>query len=100
MEKNTFEILEAVLKGDRTITQANRKKFLRYLTEPAPVPNNDPRIYSRCEAAKLLGNKTPRYVDQLCRRGLLQKFTPRGNKRSIGVLGESLHQFIEGTPSD
>jgi hypothetical protein len=68
--------------------------------QPAePVQQNGhapPRIYSREQAAELLGNKTTRYIDLLTRKGLLQKFVPRGNIRAIGVTGQSLHQFIGG----
>jgi hypothetical protein len=61
-----------------------------------PVKGHEPRIFSRAEAAKLLGDKSTRFIDLLCRRGLLKKFTPRGNRRSIGVTAESFNQFLEG----
>jgi hypothetical protein len=102
MQINTIEVLDAVLKTDDTISAAQRKKLLQGLRgepSPAPVQNGDghsPRIYSRAEAAKLLGGKTCRFIDLLARKGLLKKFVPPGNKRAIGVCGESLHQFIEG----
>jgi hypothetical protein len=102
MQESTAKILEATLKADASITPAERNKILKLArgeSIPAPVQNgNDysPRIYSRAEAAKLVGDKTTRFVDLLCRRGLLKKFTPKGNRRAIGVTSESLHSFIAG----
>ena len=84
-----------------TVTSGQRSKILKLARgeEPqsAAVQNSNshvPRIYSREETAKMLGNRSLRYVDQLCRRGLLQKFTPKGNQRAIGVHSESLMAFI------
>jgi hypothetical protein len=102
MQNSTLKILDATLKSDGTVTPAERGKILKLARGEAPfapVQNgsgHEPRIYSREEAAKMLGNKTPRFVDLLCRRGLLRKFIPKGNRRAIGVCGESLRAFIEG----
>ena len=95
-------MVEATLKLDETISPARRKKFLQFLAgDPGPAPVQDgngrsPLIFSRAETGKTLGGKTPRWVDMLCRKGLLVKFVPRGNKRSIGITAASLHRFIEG----
>lgn len=101
MQSSTEKILEATLKADASIAPAKRNAILRFARNgdtAEPVQNgNEPRIYSRAEAAKLLGNRTTRFVDLLCRRGLLKKFTPRGNQRAIGIYGESLHSFVSGT---
>lgn len=103
MQTTTVSILEAALKADASIGTTERNKILRLVrnggtAEPVHSGNgNDPRIYSRAEAAKLLGDKTTRFVDLLCRRGLLKKFTPKGNQRAIGICGESLHSFVQGT---
>ena len=77
---------------------AKNKNPSRMSRLPGVVCGNghEPGIYSRQEAAKILGNKTTRYVDLLCRRGLLQKLVPKGNSRSIGVTGESMRAFIGG----
>jgi hypothetical protein len=102
MQDSTSKILESVLKADASIAPAERNKILKFVrgeSMPAPVQNgndNSPRIYSRAEAAKLVGDKTTRFVDLLCRRGLLKKFTPKGNRRAIGVTSESLRAFISG----
>lgn len=102
MQCHTLQILDATLRADSTIADAERKKILKLIRgEPMPAPDGNsnrqpPRIYSREQAAKLLGDKSSRFVDLLCRRGLLQKFIPKGNQRAIGILGESLHQFLEG----
>jgi len=89
--------------GQLTIDPKNLEQLISGLQIQAPAQNSssvqfgnghEPRIYSREETAKMLGNKTPRYVDLLCRRGLLQKFTPKGNCRAIGVYSESLMAFI------
>lgn len=93
------------MKADNTVSPAEKNRILKLVRGEAlsaPVQNGngqEPRIYSREETAKMVGDKTTRYVDQLCRRGLLQKFVPRGNKRAIGVTGESLTTFITGQPS-
>lgn len=99
MQEHTVSILTATLKADLSIPATERTRLLRiFRGEPMPAPNGNsqpPRIYSRTKAAELVGQKSTRYIDKLCRKGLLQKFTPRGNRRAIGILGESLHQFIE-----
>lgn len=103
MQDTTLKILDATLKSDASIAPAERNRILKLArwgeNIPPPFQNGDrpaPRIYSRAEAAKLLGDKTPRYIDLLCKRGLLKKFTPKGNQRAIGICGESLHAFISG----
>jgi hypothetical protein len=100
MQQSTLKILDATLKADASITPAERNRILKVARSgesPAPIGNDpEPRIYSREEAAKMLGGKTRRYVDLLCRRGLLQKFTPKGNRRAIGVSGDSLRAFVGG----
>ena len=102
MKDSTMKILDATLKADETVTPAERAwklKIFRGEAPSAPVQNgngHEPRIYSREEAAKMVGDKTTRFVDLLARRGLLKKFTPKGNRRSIGICGESLRAFIEG----
>jgi hypothetical protein len=102
MQVHVLEIISTALQADNTVSPAERKIFLRQLRgEPVPAPDgksnsHEPRIYSRTGAAKLLGDKSCRYIDLLCRRGLLEKFTPKGNQRSIGVTAESLNRFLEG----
>jgi hypothetical protein len=101
MQETTLKILDAALKADSSITTAERNRLLKLARnrEAELVQNGserEPRIYSRAEAAKVLGNKTTRFIDLLCRRGLLKKFTPKGNQRAIGISGESLHAFIAG----
>jgi hypothetical protein len=101
VQTHTIEILTATLKADNTIAESERRKILKLVRgEPTPAPegngNSRTRIYSRAECAKLLGDKTPRFIDLLCRKGLLQKFTARGSQRSIGVTSESLEKFLEG----
>ena len=101
MQTHTLTILETTLRTDSTVTAPQRKKILdaaRGETAPPPDGNRQPpRIYSREETAKLLGDRSTRFVDLLCRRGLLKKFTPKGNRRSIGITAESLNRFIEGS---
>lgn len=100
MNDATVRILDAALKADATVTPAIRAKILKLAksgdtTEPVRNGNgHSPRIYNREEAAKLLGDRTPQYVDQLCQRGLLKKFIPAGNKRAIGITSASLAAFI------
>ena len=102
MQAHTVSILAATLKADSTIAPAERTRLLKMIRgEPMPASDDNgkrqpPRIFSRQRAAELLGDKTPRFVDLLCRRGLLKKFTPKGNQRAIGICGESLHAFISG----
>ena len=100
MQTHTITILETTVRTDNTVSATQRKKILdasRGETAPALDGNrHPPRIYSREEAAKLLGDRSTRFVDLLCRRGLLKKFTPKGNQRSIGITAESFNRFIEG----
>jgi hypothetical protein len=97
-----LKVLDSLLKTDETVTSGQRSKILK-LARGEPVPaldgngnRHEPRIYSREEAAKMLGNKSTRFVDLLTRRGLLKKIIPKGNVRAIGICGESLHAFIAG----
>lgn len=98
MNEQTKKFMEITLKSDESITPAARNRILKFITrngEVEPVQNvNSPKIYSREQAAQLLGDKTERYIDQLCKRGLLQKFIPPGNVRAIGVTANSLNQFL------
>jgi hypothetical protein len=106
MQDATLKILTATLKSDATISPIQRGLILKLARDGAPsepvagknkISQPAQRIYSREEVAKLLGSKTPRYVDKLCKRGLLQKFTPKGNRRAIGILCESLQAFLAGS---
>ena len=100
MNEQTEKLLEMTLRSDKTITPAARSRILKLITrngEAEPVQNGNghtPKIYSREQAAQLLGDKTERYIDQLCKRGLLHKFIPPGNVRAIGVTANSLNQFL------
>jgi hypothetical protein len=105
MTVQTLSILDAALKADASVTAAQRSRILKVARaaegEPGPEQKSDngnspPRIYSRTQAAEMLGGKTTRYVSQLVTRGLLKKFLPRGNKRAIGITSESLNAFIAG----
>ena len=101
MQTHTVEIVTATLKADASIPAAERTRLLRiFRGEPMPAPNGNsqpPRIYSRTKAAEMLGEKSTRYVDQLCRRGLLERFVPAGNVRGIGITAKSFEQFLEGS---
>ena len=103
MQESTIKILDVTLKSDATVAPAERIRILRIArcgeNISAPVQSGNIyalRIYSRTEAAKLLGNKTPRYIDKLAKLGLLKKFVPKGNRRAIGICAESIRIFIEG----
>ena len=78
MQETTIKILEVTLKSDASITPAERNRILKLLrngTLAAPAESgtgHEARIYSRAEAAKLLGDKTTRFIDLLARRGLLK----------------------------
>lgn len=102
MQTTTVSILEAALKADTSIGTAERNKILRLVRNgdaAEPVQNGNghsPRIYSREQTAEMIGGRTTRFVDQLCRRGLLEKFTPKGNRRAIGITSASLENFIAG----
>jgi hypothetical protein len=103
MQTNTITVLESLLKTDNTVSPVERRMILKMArgeSAPALTQNGSghaPRIFSRTEAAKILGDRTTRFIDKLCARGLLKKFTPPGNQRAIGISGESLHSFISGT---
>jgi hypothetical protein len=103
MQSSTVKILEAALKADASVGNAERNKILRFVrngenAEPAEASNGHaPRIYSRKQAAEMIGGRTTRFIDQLCRKGLLDKFTAPGSQRAIGVTSASLETFIAGT---
>ena len=105
MNESTLQILIATLKADASIAPGDRNRILKLVRGGALEPiqngngNGPPRIYSRDQAAEMVGGRTTRYIDQLVRRGLLQKFTPKGNVRSIGITGKSLNAFIAGEPT-
>jgi hypothetical protein len=98
MQTHTVEIVTATLKADISVPASERNRILKLIRgESEPVQNDNgraPKIFSREQAAQLLGDKTERYIDQLCKRGLLQKFIPPGNVRAIGVTASSLNQFL------
>lgn len=102
MQEHILQTLDAVLRTDNSISPAQRRKILTVIRgEPTPAPGGNsnrqpPRIYSREQTAELLGRKSTRYVDKLCRAGLLEKFTAQGNRRSIGITAKSFEQFLEG----
>jgi hypothetical protein len=101
MQVITLNILNATLRADASITAAERNRILKIArngesTETEKNGHEPSRIYSRAEAAKLLGDKTTRFVDLLCRRGLLKKFTAPGSQRAIGITSASLESFIGG----
>ena len=98
METHSVAIISATLKADASVPVSERNRILKLIRgESAPVQNDNgraPKIYSREQVAQILGDKTERYIDQLCKRGLLQKFIPPGNVRAIGVTASSLNQFL------
>ena len=96
-----MKILTAAMRADDTATPSQQSQILKIARGAVATPGqtvngHEPRIYSRAEAAKLLGDKSPRYIDLLSKRGLIKKFIPKGNVRAIGVCGESLRAFVEG----
>ena len=102
MNDSTVKILDVTLRADSSVTPAERNRILKVIRgEPMPAPpdgngNRQPRIFSRAECAKLLGGKSARFIDLLCRKNLLKKFIAPGCQRSIGVTSASLEKFLEG----
>jgi len=101
MQAHTVQILAATLRADSTIAPAERNRFLKIIRGEIPALTSEhsnghltPRVYSRSQAAELLGGRTTRFVDLLCRKGLLKKFTAPGSQRSIGITSASLEAFI------
>ena len=99
VETTAAKVREQILTA--TVTAGQRSKILKLARGEEPQStsaqnsnSHEPRIYSREETAKILGNRSLRYIDQLCRRGLLQKFIPKGNRRAIGIYSRSLRAFI------
>jgi hypothetical protein len=105
MLDTTLKIMDAALKADGSLAPADRNRILKLVRGGALESiqngngNGPPRIYSRGQAAEMVGGRTTRYIDQLVRRGLLQKITPKGNVRAIGITGKSLNAFIAGEPT-
>jgi hypothetical protein len=103
MQDSTLKIVEVTLRADSTIQGAERNRLLKLArngesAEPGKNSNDHstPRIFSREQAAELLGGRTTRFVDGLCRKGFLKKFTMPGGKRAIGVTSTSLENFLAG----
>jgi hypothetical protein len=102
MTTQTMTVLESVLASDSTISPQERRKIIKRMatsTSAEPEANGHaqvPRVYSYPQAQEALGGRSKAYIHQLVQRGLLERFTPRGNKRSIGITGKSLQSFIEG----
>jgi hypothetical protein len=67
----------------------------RATTTPAPMANGLPKIYTRREAAALIG-KSPRLIDLLTSQGLLKKIQLPGRTRCAGISEASLRELVSG----
>jgi len=89
-------------KADPTVSLVLRNKILKLACNGIEEPHDEnrnsigPRIYSRDEVAQLLGGKSTRYVDQLARRGLLQKFIPRGIDGRLAFAANHFTPSLKG----
>ena len=97
MLENSVQVIQAVLKGDPTVSPVERREFLKLLVNGKPAlerpASNGPRIIRRREAAERLG-RTVRSIDQLCQQGILTRVKLPNRVRAGGILESSLTAAI------
>ena len=93
----TLNSVETILKGDQTITRADRREFLRLLAHGPDYHRrgtNGERLIRRQAAAARLGVSL-RQVDNLAQRGVLKRIIFPGRRRGAGILESSLSAALQ-----
>jgi len=102
MTSATLEIVKAALTADQSILPAERVRILASLKHGQFGLNghteSPPKLLSRNEAADRLGGKSSRYIDKLCREGILTKVRLPNRKRASGVSEASINALIQSHP--
>ena len=93
MTTQTQVIIEAAIKADAGMTEAEKADILNRLKRPEQDGNAE-EVLSVKEVARRL-HKTPKTVHEWCRQGYLKKVTIGKNSRASGVLESSLAQWLE-----
>lgn len=99
MLATTLETIRSVLKGDSSLSPADRARILAAIRNGAnppkidPAINREPRLVRRAEAARRLGCSL-RLVDRLAKDGILPKRKLPGRLRAAGFLQTDLDALI------
>jgi predicted DNA-binding transcriptional regulator AlpA len=92
MTPQTKTIIEAAIKCDSTMTEAEKAVFLNHLKTPAEDGDAD-KMLTVQEVARRL-HKSQKTVHEWCKQGYLKKVTIGKNSRASGVLVSSLEQWL------
>lgn len=96
MLSTTIKTIDAVLNGDSTISQSDKKTIIGFLRNPGTTTKQTiPRILRREDVARHL-NVTPKRVDQLCQAGHLKRIYTPGTTRALGISEDSLMSLLTG----
>lgn len=91
MQPHTRAAIEALLKGDSTVTPSERNCLLATDGKHAAPPD---RVISRNEAAKRFG-RCARSLDNWVKRGLLQKWKLPGISRATGFRESEIAALLQ-----
>lgn len=91
MQVHTRAAIEALLKGDTTVTPTERNRILLRDEKQARMPD---RVISRAEAARRFG-RCARSLDNWVKRGLLKKWQLPGMSRSTGFRESEITALLE-----
>lgn len=91
MQAHTRAAVEALLKGDTTVTTVERNRLLATEEKHAAPPD---RVISRTEAAKRF-NRCGRTLDNWSKRGLLKKWQLPGMSRATGFREREIEALLQ-----
>lgn len=91
MQAYTRAAIEALLKGDTTVTPIERNRMLTNDEKQARAPD---RVVSRAEAARRFG-RCARSLDNWVKRGLLRKWQLPGMSRATGFQESEIAALLE-----
>lgn len=91
MQAYTRAAIEALLKGDATVTTAERSRMLSSDEKQVRTPE---RVISRAEAARRFG-RCARSLDNWAKRGLLKKWQLPGMSRATGFRESEIAALLE-----
>lgn len=99
MNAQTKKSVVALIRADDSVEARERMRLIALLndgprTEPQARPG--PCIYQRREASRLTG-RSLRWIDSVCRRGLVRRVKLVGSKRAIGLRADDLDRLIEAS---
>lgn len=97
IDKTTKMTIDLLLERDPGCDEETRKMVRHILAMGAKGTAQQVltrKVYTRSEAASMLGRCT-RYVDGLCRRGILRRVLVSGQQLACGVRAEDVENFVE-----